>query len=65
MTALTGKGKCGALNKHCTVEGCTYKKAIDGSHCARHVKVHTNKGLAKESVSFVVCLGDDCELCPS
>jgi hypothetical protein len=23
MSVLTGKSKCGALNKHCTVEGCT------------------------------------------
>lgn len=64
MSVLTGKSKCGALNKHCTVDGCTSKKAIDGSHWARHVKSHTSKGMAKESVSFVACIGEDCDLCP-
>ena len=63
MSVLTGKSKWGALNKHCTVDGCTSKKAIDGSNWPKHVKVHTNKGMAKESVSFVACIGEDCDLC--
>ena len=64
MSVLTGKSKCGALNKHCTVEGCTSKKTITGNNWPRHVKSHTDKGMAKESVSFVACVGEDCDLCP-
>lgn len=64
MSVLTGKSKCGALNKHCTVDGCTSKKAVPGNHWPRHVKSHTDKGMAKESVSFVACIGEDCDLCP-
>lgn len=64
MSAVTSKSKCGATNKHCTVEGCSVKKAITGNHWARHVKGHTDKGMAKESVCFVACIGQDCDLCP-
>jgi hypothetical protein len=60
---FVAKNKCGALNKHCTVVGCVTKKPISGSHWARHVKVHTNMGMAKESVSFVVCLDEECDIC--
>lgn len=64
ISVLTGKSKCGAFNKHCTVEGCTSRKTITGNNWPRHVKNHEDKGTAKESVSFVACLGEICELCP-
>ena len=63
MSAVTSKSKCGATNKHCTVEGCSTKKVVDGKNWGRHVKSHTDKGMPKESVCFVACTGPDCDLC--
>lgn len=63
MSAVTSKSKCGATNKHCTVEGCNTKKVVDGKNWGRHVKSHTDKGMSKESVCFVACTGPDCDLC--
>jgi len=63
-SVFTSKSKWGAINKHCTVEGCSTKKVIDGSNWPRHVKGHTDKGLPKESVCFVSCQGAECDMCP-
>ena len=53
MSAVTSKSKCGATNKHCTVEGCSTKKVVDGKNWGRHVKSHTDKGMPKNQ-SFLL-----------
>lgn len=60
MSVLTGKTTSGAINKHCSVQGCTTKKVILGSHWSRHVKLHTDKGMDKKDITFNKCEGENC-----
>lgn len=62
MSVLTGKSKCGALNKHCTVTGCN-NKFIVGCNWCKHVKLHTDKGMEKKDITFVYCDGESCNHC--
>ena len=60
-SVFTSKSKWGAINKHCTVYGCSAKKVIDGSNWPMHVKSHTTKSYA---FCFVACQGIECDICP-
>lgn len=58
----TTKTKNGALDKHCTIQSCAYKR-ITGPHWSRHVKDHVDKGVPKEQVIPERCTGEGCTLC--
>jgi hypothetical protein len=60
--SMFSKAKCGALHKHCLMGNCGGKR-FDGQNWSKHVKVHTDKGMAVESISYVACVGEECSHC--
>ncbi|CDW78222.1 UNKNOWN [Stylonychia lemnae] len=64
MSVITSKSKWGAINKHCTVDGCSTKKVINCSNWPSHVKSHATISMLKESVCFIACRSAECDICP-
>jgi hypothetical protein len=57
---MTSKTKSRALPKHCTL--CQNKRIL-GNSVSYHVSAHVKKGITKENVKLVKCIGDNCALC--